>query len=252
MSVELKHKWRVPRRAWFIRLYIYAWSFYSVADREKSGVSERDINFCKLFWGYLLMPLAFLVIKPIFHFVDVLVWLARRVPRRTAVLDTGTGATMPGAGPAPPPPSKGPSAILGWVGDAFAHLILKVQGVWLRVRTPVLWLSFVLAGTVAAASLGVAGYLVATNLDAVVVGLGYGAAFVLAATILVLVGVALDRAGVWRAVGWKLRGGGRKAKHGTLGFVGVMRVGYRAVKTNTCPEIVLDDGDLELDPLGPR
>lgn len=240
-SVELKHKWHVRRDAWYIRLYVFAWSAYSLAEHAKVTPSETDINFCKLFWGYLLMPVAFLFFKPLFHLIDTIVWAVRKIPRRRAALATGSGPTIPVAAPKP---KRDPSRFLTWVSEAFVRLSMRVQAVWLRVRKPVLWSLLVLAVLVALAAVGAIVYIIGTNVDETLRVLGLTALALGVLAVLLVVIVGLERVGFWRMVGRGLqrlgRGGKRKVKGGTLGFAGAMRVGYHAVKTNTCPEIVLD------------
>lgn len=44
MEIELKHTWRASRNAWYIRFF-----------RLIYQANDDDITFCKMFWGYLMM-----------------------------------------------------------------------------------------------------------------------------------------------------------------------------------------------------
>lgn len=246
MNIEHKFKWVVRRRAWYIRVYAYAWSFHSFVDDKRIGVDVEAVDFCKLWWAFLFLPLAFLVYKPICHALDAVALLHLRQVRRRAALAPASGPSVPVTAPE----KEGPSSVDRFferVGAAFVRVSLAVQSGWLLVRKPVTYVLLTLAVIAGAALSVVLLILAASNLDVVLRAVEYLAIAAGVVTLMAGVGLGLGRLGFWTWARRTLIRGGRETKKttkkGALGFFGAMRVAYVAVKSSTCPQVTLVDDE---------
>lgn len=233
MDYELKHKWHVDRSAWFIRLYVWLWL-----------ASESDINFCKLFWGYILFPVGVVFHAGAWVVVQISIWVDIHTRKKMVARAT--------AGPSIPVEAKEkeeykPNAILQWVGDKFAKLVMFTQTVWPKVRKPVGFFLWILGTLCVLAAIGVAIYFItkvplSVWLYIVEVIVSVAAGLVL---IFVLMWLLLDYWNVpvmWKS--WRRRRRDKRAikmEHKGMSFRQVMKQGYVAVKTNTCPQIVIKE-----------
>lgn len=211
-QADLKHEWKFKRNSPLIRFYLWAWD----AD-------PHAITFCKLFWGILLSP-TLLVLWPLATGAE---WLVERSDARKAARfnqelaardeeDEPMSATEALAEERPSFRERQ----LENVGEFFAkprpRKVARIVGI----------AAMVIGGL---ALVGFVGWFVVTNIVGVLIVLAWLAGGFVAVGLVVGVFYVLDTRGV-------LKAGGRKAK--TAGRF--LKDGFFAVKTNTCPRIVID------------
>jgi hypothetical protein len=203
-QADLKHEWTFKRNSPLIRFYLWVWD----AD-------PKAITFCKLFWGILLAPLCLLLLWPIgFVLNRVSDYLDKRKERQfnqelAQPEDEPMSATEALAEEAPSFRERQ----LENVGEFFAKPRPR------RVMRIVGMTAMVVGGL---AIVGVVGYLVVTNLTGVLVVLAWIAGIVVTCFVAAGILIVCDRRGVFKASGR------------------FFRDGFRAVKTNTCPRIVIE------------
>lgn len=214
MNVEFKHTLTVDRGASYLRFYVWLWE----GDLDK-------ISFCKLFWAYVFavpgMFLRFGIFAP-------LVWVAAHAPRPRF---KRTAKSLKG------PPQM--QRVLGRIETTGARVVQRFGSAWRVVSFGgrlQYWggrLLMVLGGLIGAGLVAGVGYLVVSYFSTAVI-VTAAIAGLIASVAAVLVLKAL---GVIEVIGDLMLSGGRRARAGALGFFGVMRAGYIAVKSNTCPRI---------------
>lgn len=239
-GVELKHAMKVDEDAWFIRFYVWLWK----AERS-------DINFCKLFWGLSLAPFGLLVRLVLTPFL----FIARRLDamhdrrRQQGIADMTQEALERMLAGEPPPERERPTMMkmLDRIAVAFARLAMWSAGAWDFLSRHKRFNK-----AVGLAFLGLAVLLAVGALVAVV-----WLAVAYASVTLVVVGVAVAVAvtglivlAMWGLGVFSFAGGriiqpaAKGVRTGGMGLFDVMRTGYVAVKSNTCPRIEFkDDGD---------
>lgn len=233
MDIELKHKWHLNPNAWYIRLYL--WTYKG---------EKWNIDFCKLFWAYLFMP----VVLPLRIFIWPLVRLLLvvvdhsdrkvRERRRAKTNEAIARQRTDYVAPKPKKPSLGIRFLSG-IGTGFVKLSFFVQNVWFRYGKAIVIVSIYAIAAAILAGIGIGIYLlsqVPTDeiLEAladfsIIVGASLGGMIVAG---LVIVGVLLG------ADAYKRR---HPKKDRQMKFRKVIKQGFVAVKSNTCPEIILDD-----------
>lgn len=229
-NIELKHKWSVNPDSWFIRLYLRTWD-----------ASAHDINFCKLFWGFVFMIPAWLILRPLFA---IGTWIESKLPDKKpltmAQLEAMHKAQEEAAVAKREAPPSRMQRVLTSIADFFVRVHMLLQSIayrlrWLKhLKVPLLYL---VLGLTLITMVGVFGwviYLLTTiGWDVWVQILKFvGAMFATAIVALVVLLFITTNAG---------KKTGKVAKRGTLGFFGVMKQGFIAVKSNTCPEIILEE-----------
>lgn len=233
-QADLKYELRVNQRAWFIRFFVWLYEPHSV-----------EVNFCALFWGYLfVMPvllLKYLVVRPIDAALDRT--RPKRLARKNKITDERRAAKLSRVTGPPPEPSW-TMRFLHRVGDAASRAIYAIGSVWSvassykRVNRVVVWIAWLLGALIGIAATSA---LVVLFID------NFGVSkFILAAVcalvLFVLALIGLSQIGFKEKV---LEPVGHGVKRGFLGFFETIGTGFHAVKTNTCPRIVLVDDDTE-------
>ena len=206
---ELKHAITVSRSSWFVRLYLRVWQ-----------ASEKDINFCKMFWGYVFMPVAFLLIAlwfvttPIRHYADRSA--EKRVKRYRTI-------SIPEAEARADKLEKliGLAERVIGVVRRVVDLCRPAGRLFVRAieSRAVLYLVVAAAGAVGLGAVGFAVYLIVNNLHLAWIMAASVVGFVAAIGVAVGIGVWLDDSGTG------------------LKFGGLVVGGLKSVKTNTCPRI---------------
>lgn len=69
MDVDYKHTWTLPRNSWVVVFYMWLWA----ADPD-------EVNFCKLFWGYVFAVPCLIVRAILFPFVTAWTGLTELLP----------------------------------------------------------------------------------------------------------------------------------------------------------------------------
>lgn len=216
--MELKHKWEIDEDSWYIRLYLWAWK-----------TNKNNITFCKLFWGYVFLWLILLLhlIAAPFILVGGLLepWAAARRAKKP----------KPTFEPKPPKVKEGPSVparILDWISTKAAAVGLKVQSFWYDHQNVLFKIVTVLSVVVGTAVVGILGWLFVENITwgillkaVIVVGITIGILAVVIGLIF-----AIDKLAT-------------PTKRVGLTFRQAMKQGYVAVKTNTCPQVILIEKD---------
>lgn len=226
---ELKHSITVDPNAKFIRFY--KWLVWADSDTQ--------ITFCSLFWVYVfVVPLSIIgvIVRSLVFIGDK--FSARHEAKKAAKTDTEDVKA-----PKPTKVRVGPSRAQRFITSVetiAAKTINAGRTFWDFISSHRLLNMFVLgvAGVIAAtAALAVVGgivYVVVTNWSTAVIFIisALGAVFL----ITVLVVMVATGAAVWLYTRI-MTPAGHGIKGGALGFGGAMRIGFRAVKTNTCPRI---------------
>src|SRR3954471_11622293 len=60
MDINYKHTWAIPVDHWMVRFYMWLWS-----------AGPNDVNFCKLFWGYVFCVPCLIVRGFAFPFITI-------------------------------------------------------------------------------------------------------------------------------------------------------------------------------------
>lgn len=229
---ELKHELRIKKSAWFIRFFVWLYE----ADKE-------DVNFCKLFWGYVFaIPIMILgaIVLPISKVLNAT--QPGRNARKTARRASRAAAKLPGSQRKPSLPMR----FISFVGDVASRGIYLIGSGWdklnqhRRVITSLVWATWILGALLGLAGVAFISVVFVDNFGVTrFILLGIITVVLFSVTFLVL-----DKIG---AVGWATETvmipTGRGIRRGTLGFFGTVRTGFHAVKTNTCPRINLVDDD---------
>lgn len=226
MDYELKHKWQLAEDAWYIRFYVHMW------EAEKT-----DINFCKLFWAYVFMPLA-LFLRYVFP--GPLIWVLSRTffpwfdarKERRLKLASASGPSIPVE-----QKETGPSRmmiLLTAIGRFFAWIGFKFESFWFTHRK---WILPAFSGLMILASvIGVIAIIV------IIIKTWSTPGFL---ELLEVVGIVLGAVAVALvvvvALSWfhDKRQTKKKNRPNKMTLRKVLRQGYIAVKTNTCPQIDL-------------
>lgn len=238
---EYKHTWVIPRNAWYIRLYMLLWN----AD-------EKDITFCKLFWGYALCWVAIILrIVAIPLFLIALIPSPDRKPAAECV--HGAAARSCETCKALRKEerdakklarkerrrNKLPMRVLNAVSNGMVVVIQHIATV-VRKCAWVPGALFILGCICLVGGLIAVGYEAYTTIPVkeglqILLIIGAAAVAVVALTALIVGAILLfTEAGV--GLGPKM---GHGAKKGGLKFRDVMRIGYVGVKSNTCPRVVI-------------
>lgn len=250
-AFEYRHEARVREGSWFIRLYLWAW---------EARIEEMD--FCRLFWGYIFMPLNLLlraIVTPFYLAFLGLRWTGRRIGLmfgRAMSSRSSSRAAAPsviGRGVAPSPPRKQRkrrdyTRILAFASRAGDRVVAGSQATWRVIRWPVRILLYVSAVVVAGAIVALTFY--GVYWLGVLVGevappvWDWIRANAPTAGLILLIAV-----GGLAVLGAILLGGfyaatetpvGPAVRTTTLGFFGMMRTGFYGVKSRTCPRIVVE------------
>lgn len=224
--MEYKHKWELDKSSKLIRFYLWVWE-----------TDESMINFCKLFWGVLFAPLALLVLKPAcWVLVSISDWYNRRSAKRReqriskSLLEADQ---EPFGAPAVPP--RSPSKVL----VAIEHFFLKI-GMFFKA-TARFWryVSWVVMTAFIVFAVTFVIYEIANHFTDFINGVLWVALMAVCVSIIALfVGlmIVLAERGTF---------GGpiQRVNRSWFGFWRIMGQGYKAVKTNTCPQVVLTGGE---------
>lgn len=201
-QAELKHEIVIDADSWFVRFYLWLWQ-----------VDEDSINFCKLFWGYVFMPIALLVHLGVFVLGPAVRYLLRKQAERKEL-----AASEPRLEFISKPKEKKPSRLWVWL-DRFEGSRAA------RYSAYFFWLVALL---LALAGAGLLVYLIVNHL--VVSGIIVGATLLTVGIVmLILWFITTPAAATTGAVAFKIE----------LSFRQLLKGGYQAVKTNTCPRISL-------------
>jgi ABC-type multidrug transport system fused ATPase/permease subunit len=229
MSYQPMHTARVHKGSWFIRLFLFMWP-----------IRPEDVDFCKLFWGYVFAPLNLLV-----RFVTLPVallwrfvlaprmrekerqrremtdeeWVALRKTQRAKEkarkdrINAFFGRISGFADRFIVAPCKAVAATRGWTW--FLRALMVVSGV--ALAGVIVWGLIVIATHHALVYLFAAAFLAGT----------------LAVVGVVLTGIFfVEETPTGQAVAFH-------TKKGAVGFVGAIRTGFWGVKNRTCPQIEL-------------
>lgn len=245
---------RVSEDAWFLKLYLWMWK-----------QEPHEVNFCKMFWGFVFAPLNLLARVILFpawlayrglkllwpSFSKGVDWLLDRMPQRKS---TFTPIALSKSFTDPERPVTKPKRerrILNWLSSRAARTadgaVRGITAIW-----PVLKIGFLVIA--AAFGIGLAyevGYwltklvpLVPPAAAGVWIGLkwaAHGFWWAIAPVLLALAVMALIAAGIIRAA-MTPRGErvGKKIGTGTLSFFQLMKGGVKSVKYRTCPIIEVE------------
>lgn len=209
-AMEYKHTWVIDRDSRVLRTYLWAWAG-----------DEGCVTFCKLFWGYVFLPLNLLA-RLVWALLRPLRWAFREDQKRTAQRK---------AAPAQPK-EEIPGRIAEFFARPFPRRIAKMVG----------FIALGLGGAAAVFGLGWVLWRFGHGLlhdDKVQWVVGYLAFW----AVLAVVVAWLDRRYKFDAR-LEARKARKRADGGvTLGDVFVQ--GAKAVKTNTCPKVEVRSPDSE-------
>jgi hypothetical protein len=225
-QADLKHELAVNRNSWFIRFYVWLWQ-----------ANPKDINFCKIFWGYVFV-IAGLVLRL------VVLPIGDRLCKR---LEVSSEARYERVRELKKDPEKekstGPSRmqrVLSSIADVFSRIVFALGSAvaFVSERAELMKIVYAAALLLGLATSGAIVWVAVVNFSTTWIVLVVFGGFALGVVTI----AGLDKIGVLDWIAYKIfRRLGLKTKSGALGFFSVLRIGLRSVKTNTCPRIVLKE-----------
>jgi hypothetical protein len=253
MNVELKHTLTVDAKAWYIRFYV--WLYEDKLDQ---------ITFCKLFWAYVFAPVVLIlkgVIEGVFAIRESARAYAKR-PRKTKPVPTKSFKT-----PKPVRPKREPApwqmAFLHATETAGSKTVMALQAVghalhplWAFTKSKLFGRILLVLGALIGVGIcaGIVGFIIAFWSTTQYVLYGLIAMTAVAALIYLLLRKGFTFIGnnlrktlpFWRWLDYalvdvrdflRLDKFERGVKKSGMSFAKVMKIGYVAVKSNTCPRI---------------